>query len=146
MLDAIGLFDEALGSYCEDVDLNWRARLAGYDAVYAPTARVYHHLSATGGGPLASFYVGRNFIYVLAKDYPASLWKKHWGKILRAQLRIAGDALQHWRGAAARARLRGQLAGLSALPRALKARARVQKTRVVGDEELERVLWKEVCR
>ena len=50
LFDRIGVFDEDLGSYCEDVDLNWRARLAGYGCVYAPLAVVYHHLSATGGG------------------------------------------------------------------------------------------------
>jgi len=32
MLDDIGLFDEALFMYLEDVDLNWRAQLAGYRA------------------------------------------------------------------------------------------------------------------
>ena len=50
MLEEIGLFDEDLYMYLEDVDLNWRAQLAGYRAVFAPQAVVYHHLSATGGG------------------------------------------------------------------------------------------------
>src|SRR5205085_3044506 len=52
-LDDVGLFDESLGAYCEDVDLNLRLRLAGYEIAFAPGARVYHRLSATGGGPLA---------------------------------------------------------------------------------------------
>ena len=43
MLDHIGLFDEELFMYLEDVDLNWRAQLAGYRAVFAPEAVVYHH-------------------------------------------------------------------------------------------------------
>ena len=75
MLDEIGAFDEALGSYCEDVDLNWRARLAGYQVVYAPKAIVYHMVSATGGGAYASFFVGRNFIWVLAKIIRAACGK-----------------------------------------------------------------------
>src|SRR5206468_12982111 len=53
MLDAIGLFDEQLGAYCEDVDLAFRAQLAGYRCRFVPEARVYHRLSATGGGPFA---------------------------------------------------------------------------------------------
>ncbi len=138
MLDEIGLFDEAFGSYCEDVDLNWRARLAGYACVYAPRAVVYHHVSATGGGALASFFVGRNFIYVLAKDYPRALWKKYWREILRAQGRIAWEALKSFRGAAARARLRGQMAGLLGLPRWLKKRATV--IRRASDAEIEAYL------
>lgn len=140
MLDEIGLFDEDFWSYCEDVDLNWRARLAGYTCAFAPKAVVYHYVSATGGGALASFHVGRNSIYVLFKDYPSSLWKKHWPKILRAQLGIAFDALKNIRGASARARLRGQFAGLWAWPRLQKKRHAVQATRRVSDQELMQVL------
>ena len=138
MLDEIGGFDEALGSYCEDVDLNWRARLAGYPVAYAPRAMVYHMVSATGGGALASFFVGRNFIWVLAKNYPRALWKKYWTKILRAQFRITFDALKNIRGAAARARLRGQIAGVMGLPRWLARRGEV--VRRASDAEIEAVL------
>jgi GT2 family glycosyltransferase len=54
------VFDEDLVMYCEDVDLNVRARLRGMRTVYVPRAVVYHRLSATGGGALASYYCGRN--------------------------------------------------------------------------------------
>ncbi len=138
MLDDVGLFDESLGSYCEDVDLNWRARLAGYDCVYAPGAVVYHRISATGGGPLSSYYVGRNFIWVLAKNYPVELWSKYWRRILLAQWRISWDALVSIRGAAARARLRGQIAGLVGLRRWLRRRGEV--TRRVSSDEIEKLL------
>ncbi len=37
---------------------------------FAPDAIVYHHLSATAGGPLASYYIGRNMLAVLVKDVP----------------------------------------------------------------------------
>ena len=63
MLDQIGLLDEDFFYSCEDVDLAWRAQLAGWRCVYAPNAVVYHKLKATGGGATASFYDGRNFIY-----------------------------------------------------------------------------------
>jgi GT2 family glycosyltransferase len=138
MLDEIGGFDEALGSYCEDVDLNWRARLASYQVAYAPRAIVYHMVSATGGGALASFFVGRNFMWVIAKNYPGGLWKKHWRKILRAQFQITFDALKNWRGAAARARLRGQIAGVLGLPRWLARRREV--IRRASDTEIEAML------
>ncbi len=140
MLDEIGLFDEALVANLEDVDLNWRARWAGYAIAYAPRAIVYHHVSATGGGAYGSFYVGRNFILVLAKNYPARLWKKYWRKILIAQLRITKDALGNLRGAAARARLRGQIAGVLGLSRWLKRRGEI--IRRVSDEEIEAALVK----
>ncbi|MGE5140944.1 MAG: glycosyltransferase family 2 protein [Rudaea sp.] len=137
MLDEIGLFDEGLVSYCEDVDLNWRARLAGYDCEFAPNSIVYHMVSATGGGARASYYVGRNFILVLAKNYPAALWRKYRSRIVGAQLRIAWEAVKSWRGQAARARLRGQIAGLAALPAYLRKRRQVQANRRASDQKIE---------
>ena len=142
MLDEVGLFDEDLFSFCEDVDLAWRAQLANWKCVYVPQAVVYHKLSATGGGKMASYYCGRNFIYVVAKDYPMTLLKKHWRRIVRAQFDIAWEALRAWRGEAARARLRGQLAGLWGLPRMLRKRRAVQCTRRASNEYLESILTK----
>jgi GT2 family glycosyltransferase len=133
-------FDEDFFAYCEDVDLGWRAQLAGYQCLYVPTAIVYHRLSATGGGKIASYYTGRNFIYIVAKDYPASLFRKHWWRILLAQCRISWQALKAWRGEAARARLRGQVAGLWNLPRMLRKRRAIQRSRAVSDRYLESIL------
>jgi len=140
MLDDIGFFDEDLFMYCEDVDLNWRAQLAGYSCVFAPGAAVYHHLSATGGGEVASFYTGRNTLWVLVKNYPGELLRRHWRAVVLAQFRITWDALKAWRGEAARARLRGQLAGLLGLPRWLRKRRGVQAGRRVSPEAIEYLL------
>ena len=41
-LEAIGSFQDELFAYCEDVELSWRARLAGYRVVLAPASRVQH--------------------------------------------------------------------------------------------------------
>jgi len=142
MLDEVGLFDEDFFAFCEDVDLAWRAQLAGWKCVYVPSAVVYHKLSATGGGKMASYYCGRNFIYVVAKDYPTALLKRHWRLVVRAQFDIAWKALKAWRGEAARAQLRGQLAGLWGLPRMLAKRRAVQASRRVSDEYLESILTK----
>jgi GT2 family glycosyltransferase len=140
MLDQIGLLDEDFFYSCEDVDLAWRAQLTGWRCVYVPRAVVYHKLSATGGGTTASFYDGRNAIYLLVKDYPGDLWRIYWRAILRRQWQITVEALRHWRGAAARARLRGQLAGLAGIPQMVRKRRRVQASRTVGRAYLERIL------
>ena len=140
MLQQVGLLDESFFFSFEDVDLAWRAQLQGWRAVYAPRAVVYHRLSATGGGEMASFHDGRNAIYVLVKDVPASVWKRHWRAIFWRQLCLAWYALCSWRGQAARARLRGQIAGLWALPRLLRGRRAVQATRIVSIEYLESIL------
>ncbi len=142
MLDKIGGFDEDLFMYCEDVDLNWRAQLAGYRCVFAPDAVVYHKLSATGGGAIASYYTGRNTIFVLAKSVPSAVWRQHRAKIIKAQLRIAWDALRAWRGEAARARLRGQIAGVFGVWRWLKKRKHIQSTQKVPNNYLLSLLEK----
>ena len=140
MLDQIGLLDEDFFFSCEDVDLAWRAQLAGWKCVYAPSAVVYHKLSATGGGSTASFYDGRNLIYLIVKDYPASLWKRYRGLILRKQGALFVEALRAWRGEAARARMRGMLAGLLGIPQLRRKRRAIQDGRAVSDEYLLSIL------
>lgn len=140
MLNQVGYLDDDFFFSCEDVDLAWRAQLAGWQAIYAPRAVVYHKLAATGGGATASFYDGRNFIYLLVKDVPACVWRKHWPQMVRGQLKITLAALRAWRGAAARARLRGQLAGLMGIPKMLARRRAVQAACKVSDAYLESIL------
>ena len=140
MLDQIGLLDEDFFYSCEDVDLAWRAQLAGWQCIYAPRAIVYHKLSATGGGATASFYDGRNFIYLLIKDYPTDLWQIYWRSVIGAQLRLGQEAMQAWRGSAARARMRGMLAGLLGIPKMLGKRRAVQRSRTVDQAYLEGIL------
>lgn len=140
MLDQIGLLDEDFFFSCEDVDLGWRAQLAGWPCVYAPNAIVYHKLKATGGGATASYYDGRNGLWLIAKNYPASLWKIYRGALIRAQGAFFIEAARAWRGAAARARIRGMLAGLIGLPKMLRKRRAVQALRRVDDAYLLSIL------
>lgn len=135
-----GGFDPRLWMYLEDVDLAWRLQLLGWRCIYAPQARVYHQLSATGGGVLASFYTGRNTLWVIARNWPGPLLRRHWPAIVRAQARIARDALHAWRGEAARARLRGQIVGLLTLPLLWPQRRAIQATRRASLEDLESLL------
>lgn len=46
-LELVGLFDQAFGSYYEDVDLAFRLRWAGFTCVHAPKCRVLHEVSAS---------------------------------------------------------------------------------------------------
>lgn len=138
----LGGFDEDFWMYLEDVDFAFRAQLVGYEAVFAPQARIYHHLSATSGHTLASYYVGRNTIWTIAKNMPRGLLVRNLPRIVAAQVRIAVNALRHIRGAAARARLRGQLAGLAGLPRQLRKRQVIQPRRITEDDVLrQKLAW-----
>lgn len=140
VLDEVGWFDESFFMYCDDVDLAWRQQLAGWRTVFAPRAIVFHYLSASGGGVTASYYTGRNTIYVIVKNVPGPLLRKYWPAMLAAQLRISKDALRAWRGAAARSRLRGQVAGLLTWPRMLGKRRAIQRSRRVPIPYLENLL------
>jgi GT2 family glycosyltransferase len=140
MLDDVGLLDEDFYGYCEDVDLAFRGQLRGYRCVFAAQAIVYHKLSATGGGPIASYYCGRNFISVIVKDMPASVLRKHALSIVRSQLGFLLHSLRHVREPSARARLRGQFAALRQLPVMLRKRQQIQKTRTTSDQEIEAIL------
>jgi GT2 family glycosyltransferase len=134
------VLDPQLWMYLEDVDLNLRARLLGHRTVYVPTARVRHRLSATGGGPLSSYYVGRNTIYVIAKDLPLRVMARNLPRMARAQARIALEALRHIRGPASRARLRGLIVGLLSWPRVLGTRRRMSKSKRLTAIEFERMV------
>ncbi len=138
--EALGGFDEDYWMYLEDADFSFRAQLMGWQTVFAPRARVYHKLGASGGDGLSSFYVGRNTLWTLAKNMPTPLLLRHAQQIVTAQLSIAADALRNFRGRAARARLRGQAAGLLGLPRLLRKRAAVQARSTRHVEEIDRLL------
>ncbi len=140
MLAEIGILDKDFFFLLEDVDLAWRAQLAGYKVWYAPGAIVYHHLSATGGGVTASYFDGRNGIWLLAKNLPAGLLRKHAWRILARQISLAGAALTAWRGPEARARLRGMTRGLLTLGGVMGKRRKVQAMKRVSDEYLDSML------
>ena len=140
MLDEIGQLDDDFFFSFEDVDLAWRAQLAGWRCLYVPGAVVYHKLKASGGGVTASFHDARNRLWTLAKNYPADLWRDHKDAVLRAQVQIAREALQAGRGAAARATLRGLVAGVVGLPRMRRKRRAIQAQRTVDRPYLERLM------
>ena len=73
MLRELGGFDARFFMYLEDVDLAWRARLAGWKAVYAANAVVRHAHSASAkeGSPFKNWHLGRNKLWTTAKCYPA---------------------------------------------------------------------------
>jgi len=73
-IEAVGLLDEDLFAYVEDVDWALRVRRAGMDVVFAPEARAWHRVSASTGGEAASthtlYYGVRNTVTVLERRRP----------------------------------------------------------------------------
>lgn len=87
IFEKIGYFDERHFAYLEDIDIGYRARIAGYANVYLPEARVYHMGSATSGSRYNPWKVtlsARNGIYLNYKNMPLPQL------ILNAPLLVAG--------------------------------------------------------
>ena len=73
ILREIGFFDENHFAYLEDVDLGWRARIAGYCNRYEPSAVVYHAGSGFSGSRYNEFKINlssRNSVYIILKNMP----------------------------------------------------------------------------
>jgi GT2 family glycosyltransferase len=73
VIDRIGGFDEdSFFMYCDDVDLSWRARLAGYRVVYQPTACVFHDKRLDPDGQIVA---GEAEVYYSAEASLMMAWK-----------------------------------------------------------------------
>jgi GT2 family glycosyltransferase len=74
VVDAVGLLDDDLFAYVEDVDWCCRARAAGFEIWFVPEALAWHRVSASTGGERASthalYYGVRNTIAVSERHLP----------------------------------------------------------------------------
>ena len=145
MLEEIGGFDDDFFLYCEDTDLGLRARWAGWKCLYVPGAVVEHHYSHSAGraSPVKAYYVERNRLFVLVKNFPggmllaapfASLARYVWhawyllqGRGSAARFRAEGNAgpKMLWYVIRAHAALLGNLGRLWRQRREIRARARI---------------------
>ena len=135
MLEKIGLFDEDLFFNCEDVDLGFRARLAGHTCLYVPKAVVYHHGSGTAGGANAwvELLASRNSECVFFKNMPTVLLLRylpfHIAQIGWNVLKKSGSGL-------AIPYLKGKVAFLRSMGSLMRKRAAVQRSRRISAQEL----------
>jgi GT2 family glycosyltransferase len=153
MLDEIGFFDEDFFAYADDAELGLRARIAGWDCLYIPSAVVRHHRGATLG--LRSVrrleLIERNRVLLAAKLFP---WELLWlngayylARIvagLWAAVRSKGEAGRHpgLRGKVqvVTALIKGDLAALRLLPRMLRKRRSVRSFRRLSPRQLKQLL------
>lgn len=126
MLDDVGGLDEDFFAYLEDADLAWRARLAGWECLYVPTARVYHRHSATAGhnSPFKGYHLGRNKLWMIAQNYP---WPQAAYNLPLIMGRELAAVCYHLLVRRDIHPLRGRVAGLRGLTSALRKRRAIQQ-------------------
>jgi GT2 family glycosyltransferase len=150
----LGGFDTDFFLYCEDTDLGLRARRAGWRCLYAPDAVVYHRYSYSAGraSPAKAYYVERNRIFTVIKNFPVwiwpavpafsllryamHLWGLWTGRGLAAE--FAGGEQKWWRLAIIA--LRANAAALAAFPRLLARRRLPRSLRRASGPEFWRLL------
>lgn len=154
MLDDIGLFDDSFFLYCEDTDLGLRARWAGWKCLFVSGAVVEHHYSHSAGraSKVKAYYVERNRLFVVVKNFPGRM-------LVAAPLVSLARYLWHvWyilqgRGSAARFRaegnaglrmiwyvLRAHLAVLASAGRLWKQRREIQGNARITPEVFQRLI------
>lgn len=131
MLKEIGVFDERFFAYFEDIDISFRAQLAGWRVAYEPDARVYHRINATSSRMRNNFmryHTLKNFIYVYTKNMPGWLYWKYLPKAVAGWGMMAGNDVVKLRFGTT---LRATGTALKHLPGILRERHGIQKNRRV---------------
>lgn len=155
MLEEVGFFDEEFFAYCEDSDLGLRGRLAGWRALLARDAVVYHKYSMTSGSfsPLKLYLVERNHYFVALKNFPLPLlllvpfftvarYLTQAALVLQGK-GSGGEFLESGsRGACVLALLKGMRDALLATPACLAKRRRVMRMRRVSAAQMMRLLYR----
>jgi GT2 family glycosyltransferase len=134
VFDALGGYEERFFLYYEDVDLAFRAVLAGYHALLVPRAQVVHRLGATTRSHArARFYVARNSVWCAIRCMPElrpRVLARRWASELRSNRPRRLVAVE----------IAGRVAALIQLPRIWRDRRSIQAARVAPPEHLAALL------
>jgi GT2 family glycosyltransferase len=152
MIEQVGFFDDDFFAYCEDTDLGLRGRIAGWRAVLARDAVVYHRYSRSGGefSPFKLYLVERNHYWVALKSFPAGmlLALPFWTTVrylVQARLVLSSrGAGAQFRNASPKvlvqALLRGVFDAVISLPGLMRKRDTVMATSRLSPKEMRRLL------
>lgn len=141
MLNEIGLFDEDFFAYYEDVDISFRAQLAGWQVLYTPLAIAYHHIGGTSSklGSFTRYHSIKNFILLYNKNVPGWLfWKYKLPFFAQLSRMLAGSIRDKQFGSFLRALGKAFLL----VPSTLRKRRAIQSNRVLSSSHLDQLLYK----
>lgn len=142
ILDQLGLFDPEFFMYCEDTDLSWKIRLAGYTVKLAPKSIVYHKYS---------FQKNYRFYYYLERNRSILVFSYYriWTLFLIAAMMLLMEAGQ-WYFAFANKVAKQKFKAMcfflrpSSLGHLLKRRKHIQQFRKISDRRFTEMLVSEI--
>jgi GT2 family glycosyltransferase len=139
MLRDIGLFDEDFFAYFEDVDLSWRAHLAGWRVRLAPEAVAYHRIGATSGRipGFTTYQTLKNLFWVVTKNVPRRYLMTVVPRLALAYTLTFWRAVLQGNGAVA---VKGLVVATAKMPKKLRQRRAIQRGRRLDDEALRSLL------
>jgi GT2 family glycosyltransferase len=132
MIEEVGFLDEDFSLIHEDTDLNLRAQLHGWKVMYVPTAIVHHKVRSSIGpmSDIAIYYTLRNSEFVRIKNVPLAIFIRCFPEFVIGMLtEFIYFAIKHRR---LRLYFKAKMGAIRMLPRMLKKRAVLMKSRKVG--------------
>ena len=139
IFDDIDMFDEDFFMYYEDVDLSFRAQLAGWKVRFTPKAIAYHKVGASSKKVpgLAVYNTFKNLPLVFIKNVPGKLFWYIGLRFFLTYWLIFASAVRHGNGWPA---FKGMLASIIRKPTAYKKRLTIQKNRKVSVDYIRNII------
>ena len=140
LLDEIGFFDEDFFLIHEDVDLCFRAHLAGWKVLFVPESKVYHKVRSSIGkmSDKDVYYSLRNVELVKIKNVPLKLFIVYMPGILISYVtEFYYFVLRHKK---LKIYLRAKVDALKLLPKMLKKRKMAFKIKKTNDKYISNLL------
>jgi len=137
----IGLFDESFFAYYEDVDVSFRAQLAGHKVYYTKEAVAYHKQGATSKKipGFTVYQTFKNIPLLYAKNVPAGLLLPIGIRLFALYWLIFGNAIKNGSGTYA---LKGWLASVWYFwTKSLWNRLKIQSKKTVPTSYIKSLLW-----
>ena len=139
IFDDIDMFDEDFFMYYEDVDLSFRAQLAGWKVRFTPKAIAYHKVGASSKKVpgLAVYNTFKNLPLVFIKNVPGKLFWHIGLRFFLTYWLIFASAVRHGNGWPA---FKGILASIIRKPAAYHKRWSIQKNRKVSIDYIRSII------
>jgi GT2 family glycosyltransferase len=139
MLRQVGLFDKDFFAYYEDVDISFRAQLAGWKVYFEPSAIAYHQIGATSSKikGFTTYQTLKNLPWLMWKNVPLSLLPTVLPRFTLAYWAFFVSAIQRGQVWAA---IKGVAVSIMFLPKKLLERRRIMQSKKVNTPYIRSIL------